>query len=80
LNTVGTVPVRYALLLGIGKYGRLCRMSISDVFKSLATGFSVAGRVEAGFVMREDRVLCQPLNQLCTVKGVLVEQADSQTG
>jgi translation elongation factor EF-1alpha len=55
-------------------------MSISDVFKSLATGFSVAGRVEAGFVMREDRVLCQPLNQLCTVKGVLVEQADSQTG
>ena len=58
----------------------VCRMSISDVFKGLATGFSVAGRVEAGFVMREDRVLCSPLNQICSVRGVLVEQADSQTG
>jgi selenocysteine-specific translation elongation factor len=56
------------------------RMSISDVFKGQATGFSVCGRVESGCIMREDRVLCSPLNQICSVRGVLVDQGDSQTG
>jgi hypothetical protein len=55
-------------------------MSISDVFKGQATGFSVCGRVESGCIMREDRVLCSPLNQICSVRGVLVDQGDSQTG
>ena len=39
------------------------RMSISDVFKG-QSGLSVNGRVEAGFVMKDDRVLCLPLNQV----------------
>lgn len=54
-------------------------MSVSDVFKG-QSGVSLAGRVEAGLVVKEDRVLCSPLNELCTVKGVLVEQLDGQTG
>jgi len=55
------------------------RMSISDVFKG-QSGLSVNGRVEAGFVMKDDRVLCLPLNQICSVKAVLVEQIHGQTG
>lgn len=55
------------------------RMSISDVFKG-QSGLSVCGRVEAGFVMKEDRILCSPLNQICNVKAVLVEQLDGQSG
>jgi len=55
------------------------RMSISDVFKG-QSGVSLTGRLEAGLVVREDRVLCSPLNEICYVKGVLVEQLDGQTG
>ena len=54
-------------------------MSISDVFKG-QSGVSLTGRLEAGLVVREDRVLCSPLNEICYVKGVLVEQLDGQTG
>ena len=40
---------------------------------------SVAGRVEAGLVMKDDRLLVSPLSELCTVKSVLVEGTDGQT-
>eukprot|EP00092_Neocalanus_flemingeri_P029016 GFUD01031501.1.p1 GENE.GFUD01031501.1~~GFUD01031501.1.p1 ORF type:complete len:732 (+),score=222.72 GFUD01031501.1:75-2270(+) len=57
------------------------RLSISDIFRAQSgSGFSVAGRVEAGVVMKDDRVLISPLNEVCTVKSVLVEQVDSLTG
>merc|ERR1719186_431908 len=57
------------------------RMSVSDIFRAQSgSGFSVAGRVEGGVVMKDDRVLISPLNEVCTVKSVLVEQMDGLTG
>jgi len=57
------------------------RMSLSDIFRAQSgSGFSVSGRVEAGVVMKDDKVLISPLNEVCTVKSVLVEQVDSLTG
>merc|ERR1719186_1453785 len=57
------------------------RLSVSDIFRAQSgSGFSVAGRVEAGVVMKDDRVLISPLNEVCTVKSVLVEQMDGLTG
>jgi len=55
------------------------RMSISDVFKG-QSGVSVAGRVESGCVLKEDRLLCTPINEVCVVKNVLIEQMDGQVG
>ncbi len=50
------------------------RLSISDVFRPLSgSGFSVAGRVESGYVQREDKVLLVPLNEVAAVKSVSVE-------
>lgn len=56
------------------------RLSVADIFKSQAAGFSVTGRVEAGFVTNNDRVLISPLNEICTVKSVLVDQVAGWTG
>ena len=47
------------------------RLAISDVFRAqTGSGFSVAGRVEAGVVMKDDKVLLCPLNEIGTVKSV----------
>jgi len=47
------------------------RLAISDIFRAqTGSGWSVAGRVEAGLVMKEDRVMVSPLLELCTVKTV----------
>ncbi len=47
------------------------RLAISDVFRAqTGSGFSVAGRVEAGVVMKDDKVLLCPLNEVGTVKSV----------
>jgi len=57
------------------------RLSISDIFKAQSgSGFSIAGRVESGVVMKDDKVLVCPLNEIGSVKSVLVEQVDSGTG
>ncbi len=54
------------------------RLSISDVFRPTAgSGFSVAGRVEAGYVRKDDKVLILPLNEMATVKSV---SAGSESG
>lgn len=53
------------------------RMSISDVFKPQSSGFCVAGRIEAGFVLKDDKVLLMPLAETAVVKSVLVEDAAS---
>lgn len=51
------------------------RMSISDIFKPISlTGFCCGGRIEAGFVQKEDKVLVQPLNELATVKNVVNDE------
>jgi len=56
------------------------RLAVSDIFRAASgAGFSVAGRVEAGLVMKDDRLLVSPLSELCTVKSVLVEGTDGQT-
>ena len=41
------------------------RLSISDIYKA-QTGFSCSGRIEAGFVQKDDKVLILPLNQVKT--------------
>jgi len=47
------------------------RLAISDIFRALTgSGFSVSGRVEAGVVMKDDKVLISPLNEVATVKSV----------
>lgn len=47
------------------------RMSVTDSFKPQSTGICIAGRIESGFVQKEDRILFSPLNELATVKNVL---------
>jgi len=56
------------------------RLSISDIFKGQSAGFSVTGRVESGFVTKDDKVLISPLNEVCSVKNVLVDQVPGWTG
>jgi len=56
------------------------RLSVSDIFKSQSSGFSVAGRVEAGVVMKADNVLISPLNEVCSVKAVTVEDVAGTAG
>ena len=47
------------------------RLAISDIFRAqTGSGWSVAGRVEAGLVMKEDKLVVSPLLEVCTVKSV----------
>ena len=47
------------------------RMAASDVFKpNTGSGIAVAGRIESGFVMANDKVLVQPMNEVATVKSI----------
>jgi elongation factor 1 alpha-like protein len=47
------------------------RMAASDVFRpAIGSGLAVAGRIESGFVMANDKVLVQPLNEVATVKTI----------
>ena len=45
------------------------RMCVSDVFKGMGSGFSVAGVIHAGAVQPGDRLLVMPQGELLTVKG-----------
>jgi elongation factor 1 alpha-like protein len=54
------------------------RMSISDIFKpttSGAGGFCAAGRIETGYIQKNDTVLISPLNEYATVKNILLDNA-----
>lgn len=45
------------------------RLSVSDVYKAQsANGFVVAGRIESGFVQKDDKALISPANELVSVK------------
>ncbi|XP_078068692.1 HBS1-like protein isoform X2 [Mustelus asterias] len=46
------------------------RLCVADVFKDQGSGFSVTGKIEAGYVQTGDRVLIMPPNETCTVKGI----------
>ncbi|CAG5928124.1 unnamed protein product [Menidia menidia] len=46
------------------------RLSVSDVFKDLGSGFCVTGKIEAGYIQTGDRILAMPPNETCTVKGI----------
>eukprot|EP01116_Phalansterium_solitarium_P013061 TRINITY_DN2995_c0_g1_i1.p1 TRINITY_DN2995_c0_g1~~TRINITY_DN2995_c0_g1_i1.p1 ORF type:complete len:689 (-),score=178.55 TRINITY_DN2995_c0_g1_i1:12-2078(-) len=53
----------------VNKAFRLC---ISDVYKATNFGSALGGKIEGGLVSVGDRLLVQPLNELCTVKGIRV--------
>lgn len=53
----------------------LC-MTLTDVFKSDISGLAVAGKIESGCVIPQDKVLVLPLGQVVTVKNV-TEQGKS---
>ncbi|TRY79606.1 hypothetical protein TCAL_11670 [Tigriopus californicus] len=46
------------------------RMFISDIYKGQASGICCAGRIESGLVLKEDKVLIMPLQEVATVKSV----------
>eukprot|EP00096_Caligus_rogercresseyi_P016218 TRINITY_DN879_c0_g1_i2.p1 TRINITY_DN879_c0_g1~~TRINITY_DN879_c0_g1_i2.p1 ORF type:complete len:442 (+),score=83.67 TRINITY_DN879_c0_g1_i2:267-1592(+) len=47
------------------------RLSINDVFKAeQSSGISLSGRVESGYVLKDDRVLLNPSSELGTVKNI----------
>lgn len=47
------------------------RMAASDVFKpNTGSGIAVAGRIESGFIMNNDKVLVQPINEIAMVKNI----------
>lgn len=56
------------------------RLIISDVFKGLGSGFSVAGRVSSGSVQAGDRVLVQPAGDLAVVKALTMDDSDNTCG
>jgi len=46
------------------------RMCITDIFKSLTTGVTVAGKIESGVVASGDTLALVPGTETCTVKGI----------
>lgn len=55
------------------------RMSINDVYKTLQTGVTVAGRVDSGHISIDDHLLVVPLNEMCVVKTILRHKGNVQT-
>ncbi|KAG2377339.1 hypothetical protein C9374_009250 [Naegleria lovaniensis] len=47
------------------------RLSVSDVYKSLATGVTIAGKIETGTLSEGDEVIVMPIKEVCTVKTLL---------
>ena len=54
------------------------RMSVSDIFKAQSSGFACAGRIESGYVQKDDKVLIMPLTEVATVKSVMASESSSQ--
>ena len=44
-------------------------MCVSDVFKGMGAGFTVAGMIHAGNVQAGDRVIVIPAMEMATAKG-----------
>ncbi|XP_023211775.1 HBS1-like protein, partial [Centruroides sculpturatus] len=54
--------------------GKPFRLSVGDVYKGMGSGFSVSGRIEAGYVQTGDRVVIMPAGEPATVKGISIEE------
>ena len=44
------------------------RLNVSDVFKGATGGFSIAGRINAGYIRPGDKVIVMPAGSLAGVK------------
>uniref|UniRef100_A0A0B7A336 Tr-type G domain-containing protein n=1 Tax=Arion vulgaris TaxID=1028688 RepID=A0A0B7A336_9EUPU len=49
------------------------RLSVSDVFKGVGTGFNVAGRVGSGYVQPGDKVLIMPAGVTASIKNLFID-------
>ena len=47
------------------------RITVSDVFKGMGSGFTMAGKIVSGCVQMGDRVLVMPAAEYAIVKGEL---------
>lgn len=50
------------------------RLNVSDVFKGATGGFSIAGRISAGYIRPGDKVLVMPAGNMAGVKSKLSEE------
>ncbi|XP_078596832.1 HBS1-like protein isoform X3 [Branchiostoma floridae x Branchiostoma japonicum] len=48
------------------------RFCVSDVFKGMGSGFSVAGRLVAGSIQNSTRVMVMPVGETATIKGIAI--------
>lgn len=55
------------------------RLSISDIFKGTGSGFCISGRIEAGVVCVNDRVLVCPSKEQAVVKNIAIDELQYQT-
>ncbi|XP_001863511.2 HBS1-like protein [Culex quinquefasciatus] len=55
------------------------RMSISDIFKGTGSGFCISGRIEAGVVCVNDRVLVCPSKEQAVVKNITIDELQYTT-
>ena len=44
------------------------RLNVSDVFKGATGGFSIAGRISAGYIRPGDKVVVMPAGNLAGIK------------
>lgn len=54
------------------------RMSINDVFKGVTGGFSLAGKIESGFIKTGDKVLVMPAGEQGFIKGITIDDSSVQ--
>ncbi|RWS06746.1 HBS1-like protein, partial [Dinothrombium tinctorium] len=45
------------------------RLCIGDVFKTMGSGITVSGRIEAGAIRTSQKVIIMPVGEQCTIKG-----------
>ncbi|XP_025405308.1 HBS1-like protein isoform X2 [Sipha flava] len=61
----------------ISKPLRLC---ISDVYKSLGSGYSIVGRIETGQMRVGDKVLVQPQGEIAQIKSIEIDDLPQPIG
>ncbi|KAK7100178.1 HBS1-like protein isoform X2 [Littorina saxatilis] len=54
------------------------RLSVSDVFKGATGGFSIGGRVSAGYIRPGDKVMVMPAGNIAGIKNVTVDDLTAQ--
>ncbi|PVD22801.1 hypothetical protein C0Q70_16057 [Pomacea canaliculata] len=54
------------------------RYSVSDIFKGSTGGFSIAGRISAGYIRPGDKVLVMPAGSLAGIKTVMIDEVPAQ--